>query len=214
LRLSPYLVHVGYSLMLAALLARDIVWLRGLLVCAQSTLAVYAWSIGAAGMTGWNLLFVLINTVWVIRILKERRAVELPLELRSLYHRHFAALTPPEFLRWWRHGRRETLRDARLAQFGEYPASLFFVLAGTVRISHGDRRVTDLGPGYFVAEMSLLTGEPATADAVAIGDVDVMRWPADELREMKARQPAIWVKIQSVLGRDLVEKIGAGAHKG
>jgi hypothetical protein len=210
--MSAYLVHIGYALMLVALLARDILWLRGLLVCAQSTLAVYAWSIGAVGMTAWNVLFVLINTVWVIRILRERRAVELPPDLRALHHRHFAALTPPEFLRWWRQGRRETLRGASLARSGEFPESLFFVLAGTVRVSHGDRRVTDLGPGFFVAEMSLLTGEPATADAVAVGDVDVMRWPADELREIKARKPAIWIKIQSVLGHDLVEKIGARAH--
>ena len=96
---------------------------------------------------------------------------------------------------------------------GEYPESLFFVLAGTVRITQGDRRVTDLGPGFFVAEMSLLTGEPATADAVAVGDVNVMRWPADHLRDLKDRSPAVWVKIQSVLGRDLVEKIGVGAHQ-
>jgi uncharacterized membrane protein len=93
--MSAYLVHIGYALMLVALLARDILWLRGLLVCAQSTLAAYAWSIGAAGMTGWNVLFVVINTAWVIRILRERRAVELPPELRALHDRHFAALTPP-----------------------------------------------------------------------------------------------------------------------
>lgn len=205
--LTANLVHVGYGLMLAALVARDILWLRGLLVCAQSTLAAYAWSIGAHGMAGWNLLFVVINTIWVIRLLGERRAVELPPELRQMYHRHFAALTPPEFLRWWRQGHRETLRDRHLARLGEYPESLFFLLGGTVRVSRGDRHVTDLGAGFFVAEMSLLTGEPATADAVAVGEVDVIRWPAGHLREMKDRNPAIWVKIQSVLGRDLVEKI-------
>jgi len=211
--MSAYLVHVGYALMLVALMARDIVWLRGLLVCAQSTLATYAWSIGATGMVGWNSLFVLINTVWVILILRERRAVELPQDLRTIYARHFAALTPPEFLRWWRQGRRETMHGVSLASAGQFPDSLFFVLAGTVRVTKGERRVTDLGPGFFVAEMSLLTGQPATADAIAVGDVEVMRWPAGELREIQARRPAMWIKIQSVLGRDLVEKIGAGANQ-
>ncbi|MCC7010188.1 MAG: cyclic nucleotide-binding domain-containing protein [Acidobacteria bacterium] len=200
-------VHVGYALMLAALVARDILWLRGLLACAQSLIGFYAWRMGVPAIAAWNLLFVGVNATWVARILHERRAVSLPADLRALYERHFAALTPPEFLRWWRQGRRTRLRGVRLARDGEVPDALYFVMEGVVRITRRGEAVAELPAGYFVAEMSLITGQPANADADAVGEVDVVQWPLDELSSLRARNPVLWTKIQSVIGHDLVNKI-------
>lgn len=206
--MNTVLVHTGYTLMLGALAARDILWLRGTLVVAQSVLAAYAWRIGVTGMAAWNIVFVLINTAWVLKILRERRAVTLPEDLRALYDSHFFALAPAEFLRWWRQGRRERLVDARMTTRGEFPDALYFVLTGTARVSRAGVRVTDLSTGHFVGEMSLLTGKPATADVVALGEVDVMRWASDDLEHLRQRDPAIWIRIQSAIGQDLVVKIG------
>jgi hypothetical protein len=55
--------------------------------------------------------------------------------------------------------------------------------------------------------MSLLTGEPANADVDAVGVVEVMQWPTDQLHALRHRNPSFWSKIQSVIGHDLVEKI-------
>ena len=209
--MNAILVHVGYSLMLCALAARDILWLRGTLVLAQSVLAIYAWRIGLSSIAAWNSLFVLINTVWVVKILHERREVTLPAPLRALHERHFFALEPPEFLRWWRQGSRETLRDSVMTVHGEFPGALYFVLSGTVRVSRNGGQVTDLTSGYFVGEMSLLTGRPATADAVALGEVDAMRWETDDLAALRQKDPAMWARIQSAIGQDLVLKIGRSA---
>ena len=208
--MSAYLVHVGYALMLSALLARDILWLRAILVCAQSVLAIYGWRMGVAGIAGWNALFVAINIVWVIRILHERRSVALTGALRALHESRFAAMTPAEFLRWWRQGTRETVRDSNLTREHQFPAHLYFLMRGTVRVSRDGEPVTTLPAGFFVAEMSLLTGRPATADVVAAGEVDLVRWSVAELHAMRDASPQLWVKVQSVLGRDLVEKMARG----
>ena len=205
--MNAVFVHTGYALMLCALAARDILWLRGTLVVAQSVLAAYAWRIGIPSIAGWNALFVVINTAWVMKILSERRAVTLADDLRALHERHFFALTPPEFLRWWHHGRRQTLRDARLTAQGVYPEALYFVLAGTARVTRDGAHVTDLSSGHFVAEMSLITGKPATADVAAVGEVDVMVWPIEYLKALRQNDPAVWTRIQSVIGQDLVVKI-------
>jgi len=205
------LVHVGYALMLLALLARDILWLRGILAVSQSTLACYAWVHGLIPIAFWNLVFVCINLIWVVRILRERAAVELPLDLKPLYERHFAALSPPEFLRLWSWGERRALSDQVLITEGTRPAALYFILRGEISILQGTREVARLRAGDFAGEMSLLTGEMATADARAAGAVELISWPAEKLAQLRARSPVLWTKLQSVLGHDLVEKIRRSA---
>lgn len=211
---SLALVHFGYLLQLFALLARDVLWLRGILVAAQSVLAVYAYLRGPEYLpyVFWNALFVVINLYWVVRLLRERAAVELPEELRATYEKHFAALAPPEFLRLWRDGERRTASDTQLVKQDSVPDALYFLLAGEVAVRSNGRELARLAPGNFVAEMSLLTGERTTADVHALGTVEYLAWPAATLTRLKARNPMLWSKIQSVLGHDLVEKIRRAAE--
>ena len=208
------LVHFGYTLQLLALLARDVLWLRGILVVAQSVLATYAYLRGPEYMpyVFWNALFVGINVFWVARLARERAEVKLPDELLPIYVRSFAALSPPEFLRLWREGERRTgAAGQQLVQEGTRPEGLYLLLSGAVDVRHQDRAVTRLAAGNFVAEMSLLTGEKTTADVFAAGPVEYMAWPAPRLERLRARNPLLWSKIQSALGHDLVEKIRRAA---
>jgi CRP-like cAMP-binding protein len=205
--MNVLLLNFGYVLMLSALVMRDVLWLRMTMVLAQSVLGLYAWTLGLTNNVAWNAVFITINVVWTIRILRERRAVTLPEHLKPLYERHFFSLTRGEFLKWWKLGRRETLRDERMTSNGESPRSLYFVLDGTACVTRNDQHVVDLTAGQFVAEMSLLTGRPANADVFAVGTIDVMRWNVDELKELRESDPAMWARIQSAIGQDLVAKI-------
>lgn len=153
----PYLVHFGYALMLCGFLARDILILRAVLVAGQTVLAIYAIGIGAPAITGWNTLFAAINSVWVVLILRERRRVQIPREWQPIHLAHFAAMTPAEFLKWWRLGRKDGLRDAPLTHAGASPDSLYFILDGTVDVIRGETSITKLTSGSFVGEMSLIT---------------------------------------------------------
>ena len=202
-----YLINAAYFLMLCGFVARDILYLRSLLVLAQTGIALYAWNSGVPVIAGWNGLMVVINTTMAIKIVRERRAVNLPPDLRRLYERHFAALSPPEFLRWWRQGHRELIDGQPLTRTGEHPDWLYFLLEGKVRVSRGREPIVELHHGFFVAEMSLLTGEAAKSDGEPSGPVEVVRWPTRELHELRHRKPGLWTKIQSVIGHDLVEKI-------
>lgn len=201
------LVHLGYALMLCALLARDVLWLRIFLAVGQANLSLYSYFRGIDSIAAWNALFVVINSAWIARILHERRAVQLPAELAELHRRYFVALSAGELLRVWGWGERCTLSDAVLTRHGEPVPALYFLLRGVVVVRQGGHEVTRLGAGDFVAEMGLLTGAAASADAQTAGAAELMRWPAARLQQVRARDPALWSKIQSVLGRDLVAKI-------
>lgn len=205
--MTQYLVHTGYSLMLCALLARDILWLRTILILAQGNLAAYAYSNHLYSISFWNWAFVIINAIWVFRIIRERRAVELPAELKTLYEKHFAALTAIEFQRMWSWAERRTDHDIQFVAEGQYPDALYFLLSGTAAVCQGKRQIALLQSGTFIAEMSLLTGKFTTADVIARGEVEYMVWPALRLQRVRNNDPVLWTKIQSVIGCDLVEKI-------
>ena len=206
---TQYLVHFGYTLQLFALLARDVLWLRGILVAAQSVLAAYAYLRGPQYLpyVFWNGLFVLINCYWVARLLRERAAVELPEDLRETWEKHFAALAPPEFLRLWREGLRQRVRDVQIVRQNSQPDALYFLLSGEASVRVNGRELARLMPGHFIAEMSLLTGEQTTADVYALGEVEYMTWPSARLARLRTGNAMLWSKIQSVLGHDIVEKI-------
>lgn len=211
--MTAYLIHVGYLLMLAGLLARDILMLRCLLLGAQIILALYAVSIAIPAITAWNTLFAVINVVWIGRIVRERRAVRVPPDLQPIHERYFAAMSAAEFLRWWRLGRTETIRDRPLTREGVTPSALYFVLAGIVTVQRGEAVVAQLGPGCFVGEMSLVTGRAANALVKPFDQVTVHRWDRTDVEPLQARDLTLWAKIQSAIGVDLVAKIQRGDER-
>lgn len=206
------LVHLGYTLMLCALLARDVLWLRVALVAAQATLASYGWLTDRPSMALWNALFVVINLVWSLQIYRQRRAVQLPEALAPLHASDFAALSAPEFLRLWRLGRTHAATAGeQLIARSTQPAFLGYVLAGRLRVMQDQQCQAELGPGAFIGEMSLLTGHLANADVMAAEASQLQLWPVPELQRLRSRNPELWSRIQSVLGRDLVKKIQRAA---
>lgn len=208
---SEYWVHLGYVFMLIALLARDVLWLRSILVLAQGSIGAYAWGQDLVGMACWNAAFVVINAIWALLILRERQAAALPAALQAIHARHFSAMTPREFLRFWAMGSPGQVHDARLVPAGVHPHALLFLVSGQARVSRQGLELARLPQGSFIAEMSLLTGQPTSADVDAIGAVAVRSWSAEQLAGLRGARPALWIKLQSVLGLDLVEKLKRAA---
>lgn len=208
--MTAYLVHLGYGLMLCALMARDVLWLRLILMAAQSVLATYALSIGVPAIAAWNTGFVVINGVWVAKILHERRAVTLPPDLHALHELTFHAMSPGEFLRFWSLAETLRVRGALLTAEGEYPGALHLVVDGEALVERAGRHVTRLTRGQFAGEMSLITGRPANATVTMQGDGTVRTWPVSRLRDLRERDAALWERVQSVLGVDLVDKVRRG----
>ena len=88
----------------------------------------------------------------------------------------------------------------------EEPDEMWLVLEGTVSISvpgHGE--VGRVAAGECVGEVALLTGEPHTADAIAVGEVEAASIRRDELLGLVRRRPDIGV----VLYRNLALGLGA-----
>lgn len=211
--MSPfdYLLHFGNVLYLLAFAVRDILWLRIIIVVGTLCLLPYFFCCSASPLYApitWNLLFLSVNIVQITRLILERQPVFLGEKEQQLYRMNFQTLTPREFVRLL------SIADWKQAIVGEellsqgHPISELMLLAsgrGTVEID--GRYVAEVTSGQFVGEMGFLTNEEASARVVTVTPTEYLTWPVERLRELLNQSPDLHVKVQGILGNDLVEKL-------
>ncbi len=207
------IVNCGYVLMLAGFFLRDVMWLRAAVATGQAFVAVSGGLAGRPWVLFWNALFMLINALWAARIYHERRPVSIPAEIRDLYDQIFAALSPKEFLAFWSSGIVKDWESGVVVRAGETPRDIFLVIDGMARVEHGGRVLSSLSRGRFFAEMSFLTGQPASADIHGGGNLRAISWPQQQLRDLKKAKPALFMKLQGILGCDIAAKLREANEK-
>ena len=205
--MNHVLLHLGYILMLIALVVRDMLWLRSLLISAQISLVFYALLQGNQLVAFWNFIFVGINTYQVIRIIRERKPIEIEPELLDLYKSTFHSMTPREFLNFWGMGQINEAEKGVLIRQGENQNDLLLLLSGTVDVKQNGKPIAQLTRGHFMSEMSIITGEPASASVSSSGPVQYAAWNRAKLDNLKKMHPQLSIKLQGILGRDLINKI-------
>jgi thioredoxin reductase (NADPH) len=126
-------------------------------------------------------------------------------------------LTDDQILRLSRFGERKSVpKETMLFCEGDRDCDFFVVLAGTVAVvqeTDGEPWLVAVhGPGRFLGDLSLLTGQPAFLTAVAQEDVEVLEVSVDRLKEAVAEDPALGDLILRafLLRRSLQSGIGAG----
>ncbi|MGB7291402.1 MAG: cyclic nucleotide-binding domain-containing protein [Thermodesulfobacteriota bacterium] len=203
------LVNLGYFFMFLALAAKDILLLRSILILGQLSLVSFGYLSDNLYVSFWNVLFFGINSFQIARLLRERTKIELPAELKDLYERVFSSMSRREFLMFWNMGRTERREGDQMIREGEHQRELVLVLSGMFNVVKGSEVIAKLTRGSFIAEMSFLTGDPASADVFANGTVEYIVWNQEKLRNLNQINPQLFIKIQSVLAKDLADKIKA-----
>jgi hypothetical protein len=211
--MTQLLVNLGYILMLLALLVRDILWLRSILMSAQIILFAYGIVSVNYSVAFWNILFFAINGFQVSRLIRERRPIELPSEITDLYENIFSSMRRREFLNLWHMGSIDSDENEQLIKKGRKQKKLYLILSGKVRVENKGTLITKLGRGSFLAEMSFLTGNPATADVIADGKVRYIFWEQQKLNDLQKINADLFIKLQNILGKDLTEKVKAVTEK-
>lgn len=205
--LMTTLVNVGYAVMLLGFVLRDVLKLRSALIVGQACVVIFNLSKGVIPSAFWNGLFMCINIIWVSRIIYERRPVKIPAEIKDLYEKIFVALTPKEFMDFWKTAATKIWSSEVVVREGEVPSEIFFITGGSADVVRDGRKLTSLERGRFFAEMSFLTGQPASADIRGGGDLQAVAWKQEQLRALKSAKPALYMKLQGIFGCDLAAKI-------
>ncbi len=204
-------LQAANTVVLLSFLARDILWLRMLSILAG--LLFIAFYLGMAepiwSGVAWNVLFISINAFHIVKIVQERRPVQLTdaeLRLRELV---FTGLDPRDVRRLCTCGEwAEHAADQVLVQRGQAGCGLTVILAGRATVHVGGESVAELGAGHLIGERSWITGEPPNADVVAAGPLRCLRWEPTALEPLLDRHPGIHQALQLIVGRDLARKLG------
>ena len=199
--------HLGYLFTFLALSVKDMLRLRIILAIAQVLAGLYQAQIGRYDVVLWNGVFTVVNVYHIIRIINERKIIFVPNEIKDIYENIFSDFTTKEFMNFWNLGIYKDSSDSLLIKEGEKQNHLYLIIDGQVTVKRNDKILNSLGRGKFVAEMSLITNEPATADIYSDKKMKYICWNQDELKHFQVSNKDLWIKLHNILSKDLIHKI-------
>jgi hypothetical protein len=205
------MIHIANVLFLLAYLVRDILWLRIITVIATAALIPYYFCCAVSPLyepIAWNSLFIAVNLVQIVLLILEKRPVFLSEKEKLLYRTIFYSLKPREFtkllsLAEWRKAKPGEV----LLEQDEPVQALILISSGSGVVELDGRRVATVTSGQFVGEMGFLSEQVASAKVVTSAPTEYLAWPAGKLRTLLLMTPMLHVKVQGILGCDLVSKL-------
>ncbi len=207
-----YLIHVANVMFLLSYLVKDILWLRLLSILGGCLLMITYVAAVPPLLTplAWGAVFAGINGYQIYLLVLERRPVRLKEEELRLYQLVFRSLTPREFVKLLKLARWEAAgATERVVTRGRALDRMMVIVSGATAVQVDGKALTQLGEGKFIGEMSFITGEPPSADVVALEETRYVTWPKEELKKFLAGNPALKAAMQLILGTDLVAKLRA-----
>ena len=205
-----YLVHFSNILLLVAYSVKDILWLRWFAVAAALTNVPYFLFQDSVLWPPilWALVFTAINLFQITCLYLERRPVTLSQEEKKLYDLAFHALRPREFValsligEWKSAGPGDTLMTE-----GEPVSSLSVPITGSADVHKQGERIGAVGPGHMIGTALALTGEPSPIKVTFTEPARYMHWSLANLRRFLDVRPDLRVRLQTLVNRDLAEKL-------
>lgn len=153
--------------------------------------------------------FILINLFNLMFLLLEKVPVTLTEEQSRLYRLVFHLASKREMLALLSIAEWRELEAGRvLISQGSTSEGLLLIFRGKTAIVANEEQVAEVTEGQFIGEISLVTGETASADVVTAGPVRYLFWNRERLLHLMEKKPRLKVIMQALLGYDMAVKLG------
>ena len=209
-----YLVDLSSILTLISFSVRSMLMLRILAIGAQLTFIPYCFFQPTPLWTpiAWNLLFLTVNLVNVVKLLLEKRPVIFNPEEEKLYNLAFKTLSPREFLALLTLGEwRDGAAGEQIIIQDKQNTYVSLLCRGEAVAVFNDGQLVKIPEGRLLGIPSALIGEPMKFCDIKISAPSrYMRWSVVQLRQFTDKRPEIRDKLQSIVSIDLakiVEKL-------
>ena len=203
-------LNLGNVLYIVAYSVRDMLWLRIITVVATLCLMPYYYYQPKPlyAPIGWATLFTIVNVVQIVILILEERPVFFGERELSLYRAIFPTLKPREFAKLLTVAEWKTAEAGQVLLEQDQPVpALILLSSGRGSVELDGKHVANVTGGQFIGEMGFLTQHNASARVSAAMTTEYLAWPTAKLRALLAASPALHVKLQGVLGSDLIVKL-------
>lgn len=201
--------HLSYVLLISSMLMTSLPRLR-ILALGSGVAAMLHFTLRTKDNASlmWEALFVLANAVQIAMLLYRSRQHDLRPEERALFdqvlriHEPLSQRRLLELFEW---------RDAAVGEVlitqGQHLPPLIYMASGAAAIQIDGQQVGVCGEGDFVGEMSLVSGDKATATVVVANAMRIAVIDHDALSLLARQSPAIGNAFDSALSRGLAAKV-------
>ena len=206
------LLNCGYTIFLAAFMAKKIVWLR--LLTITGNILVVPYYLYFLETPLWNTIvwvgvYTLINLVMLFIIYLESRPIKLSDLEQKIYNMTFKSLEPRVFKKLIDHGSLEEFQpEVVLVTRDSELDSLMYVVEGEAEVvlKHGEHLI--IPTGGFIGEQSYITGEKTSADVKTGKEAaKIIRWNSEELRKHLAGKEILKDNLDLIFTADLIHKL-------
>ena len=204
---GEYVYSIAAAFSCSAYLLKNILWLRVLLVLASFIYIISGVNLGITSIIGWNAAFLVINTFHIILLVLDKVTINLPDNTVSIYRQHFSTLSTREFKKLIVTNHVISVENKEIIKESEVTDKIYIILKGYVDIISANNAIASLGEGDMIGEMSFMTKEPASAQAIANGKVLCAFWTHDDMDKLKLKNINLYNKFIAIIGCDLVRKL-------
>ena len=206
------LLNCGYTIYLAAFLAKKIVWLRLLTIAGNILVLPYFLYFNEPPLWNsivWVTIYTSINLVMLFIIYLESRPVKLSDLEQKIYDLTFKSLEPRVFKKLIDHGSLEELQpEVVLVNRDSELDSLMLVVEGEAEVvlKHGEHLI--IPTGGFIGEQSFITGGKTSADVTSGKEATmILRWNSEVLRKYLVGKETLKDNLDLIFTADLIHKL-------
>ena len=201
--------HLSYIFLISSMLMTSLRALR-ILALASGIAAMIHFTFQTQDNASfvWETVFVLANGTQLAILLYRSRTGDMLPEERELFDYVMSVEEPShqrrlrDLLEW-----KDIPVGEVLMQQGARNPPLIYIASGAASIEHSGAMVGVCGPGDFVGEMSLISGESASATVTVTNAMRIARFDRDALSQLVRNVPDIGKAFDSALNRGLAAKV-------
>jgi CRP-like cAMP-binding protein len=206
------LLNCGYTIYLAAFLAKKIVWLRLFTITGNFLVVPYFLYYQETPLWNsffWICIYTIINLVMLFIIYLESRDVKLSDLEQKIYDLTFKSLERRVFKKLIDHGSLEELQaEVVLVNSNSDLDSLMLVVEGEAEVvlKHGEHLI--IPTGGFIGEQSFITGGKTSADVTTGKEAaTILRWNSQVLRKYLENKETLKDHLDLIFTSDLIYKL-------
>lgn len=204
-----FLMHLAGALLVASMAMTSMRTMRMLALAAGLCALVWVLLAGKGWLLAiWPALLVAVNGAQLAVMIQRSRTGDQREEERELLG-HVLGIEEPagqrrlrDLLRW-----RDVATGEVLIREGQADPPLVYIARGSGRVEHEGRPVGVCGAGDFLGEMSLVSGQRASASVVVSEPMRVAVFDRDALTQLSRSMPEVGNAIGKAINRALADKV-------